>query len=392
MYCGPHENRRSFAVGLKSVRHQFLLLPLFAFLVSCGGEGVSPTTPPPAPPRPPRQLTGLEPFAPRTDIRVGQQVGPLVAYGNYDDGTTGTVDAEWTSSDPEVVAIDEDGFAEGVGAGTVVLTASFEGFEAELEFSVEDPTPRSTKDRPDDISGPQVHFVYAVPSDWEDRNRDRFGEIERSALGIQNWLAAEIGQTLRLDTYQGRPDVSFLRLPFTHQEGGGFGLNLVSHLRDEASRLSITGDKIPVFYYEGSVTGLCGTANFNKAGAVYLGCSGAEFGIDEETVSTFEVVMVHELFHVFGAVASCAPNYIEGSHVNDVENDLMFQGVDRAPRGGETFIDVGRDDYYGHGRPDCLDVSRSRFLEPASGFSAGARSVDVRIPAGDWPIRCAMEH
>ena len=59
---------------------------------------MSPTTPPPAPPRPPRTLTGLEPFAPRTDIRVGQKIGPLVAYGNYDDGTTGTVNAEWTST------------------------------------------------------------------------------------------------------------------------------------------------------------------------------------------------------------------------------------------------------------------------------------------------------
>ena len=376
------------------MRHQFLLLPLFAFLVSCGGEGVSPTTPPPAPPRPPRQLTGLEPFAPRTDIRVGQQVGPLVAYGTYDDGTSGTVDAEWTSSDPAVVAIDEDGFAEGVGAGTVVLTASFEGFEAELEFVVQDLNPRSTRDRPDDIGGPQLHVVYAVPSDWEDRNRDRFGEIERSVAGIQNWLPEEIGQRLRVDTYEGRPDISFLRLSFTHQEGDGFGGNLVSHLRDEASRLGITGDKLPLFYYEGSAIGVCGSAWFEGGGAVYVGpgCSDAEVGIDEETVSTYEVVMVHEVFHIFGAVASCAPHYIEGSHVNDVENDLMFAGVDRAPRGGETFIDVGRDDYYGHGRPDCLDVSRSRFLEPASGFSAGARSVDVRIPAGDWPLRCEVEH
>ena len=366
-----------------------LSLPLFAFFASCGG-GVSPSTPPPAPPRPPRALTGLEPFAPRTEIRVGQRVGPLIAYGNYDDGTTGTVDAVWTSSDPDVVAIDEEGFAEAVGAGMAVLTATFEGFSVELEFVVEDPNPRSERDRPDDIGGPQIHFVYAVPSDWEDRNRDRFGEVERSVAGIQNWLQAQTGQRLRVDTYQGRPDVSFLRLSFTHQEGGGFGLSVVRRLRDEASRLALRGDKLPVFYYEGSIAGVCGTA-VNRAGAVYLGCSGAELGIDEETASTFEVVMVHELFHVFGAVSSCAPNWIEGSHVNDVENDLMFQGVDREPRGGVTLVDVGRDDYYGHGRPDCNDVSRSRFLEAAPGGTAGA-SVEVRLPAGDWPLRCALEH
>ena len=153
-------------------------------------------------------------------------------------------------------------------------------------------------------------------------------------------------------------------------------------LRDEASRLSITGDKTLVFYYEGSVTGLCGTA-VSRAGAVYLGCSDAELGRDEEMVSTFEVTMVHELFHVFGAVASCAPNYDGTRHVSDPENDLMFRGVDREPRGGETFIDVGRDDYYGHGRPDCNDVSRSRFLEPAplpslAGSSTGGSAPSCR--------------
>ena len=367
-------------------------LPLFAVFAACGG-GVSPSSPPPTPPRPPRTLTGLEPFAPRTDIRVGQRVGPLIAYGNYDDGTTGTVNAEWTSSDPDVVAIDEDGFAEGVGVGAAVVAGAFEGFSVELEFMVEDPNPRSTRDRPDDIGGPQVHFVYAVPSDWEDRNRDRFGEIERSALGIQNWLAQEIGQTLRLDTYEGRPDVSFLRLPFTHQEGDGRAADVVGDILRAAQSLGVRGDKILAIYYEGRVAGACGSAPlFGGGGAVYLGCTDAELGFDEETISTFEVVMVHEFFHVFGAVASCAPNYIEGSHVNDVENDLMFSGVDREPRGGETFIDVGRDDYYGHGRPDCVDVSRSRFLEPAPGAMAGSRTVEVRLPAGDWPLRCELEH
>ena len=375
------------------MKRLLLLVPLFAFLATCG-DGVSPTTPPKAPPRPPRALTGIEPFASRTDIRVGQRIGPLVVYGNYDDGTTGTVNAEWTSSDPGVVAIDEQGFAEGIGAGTAVLTASFEGFEVELDFVVEDAIPRSTRDRPDDISGPQIHFIYAVPSDIEDRNRDRFGEMERSVLGIQNWLPQETGQRLRVDTYQGRPDVSFLRLPFSRQEGDGFNANIVFRLRDAASRLQLTGDKIPVFYYEGQVTGLCGTALFEQGGAVYLECSDAELGADEETVSTFEVTMVHELFHVFGAVASCAPNYngVGGGHVDDVENDLMYVGSDRQPRGGVTYVDAGRDDYYGHGRPDCVDVSRSRFLEPAPGVAAGSQSVEVRLPAGDWPLRCELEH
>ena len=387
-------DRRGVTLGLKPVRRQILVLPLFAFVASCGGEGVSPTAPPPTPPRPPRHLTGIEPFSPRTDIRVGERVGPLVVYGNFDDGTTGSLDAEWTSSDPEVIAIGEDDFAEGVATGTAVVTAAFEGFEAELDFLVEDPSPRSETDRPDDIGGPQVHFVYAVPSDWADRNRDRFGEIERSVAAIQNWLPEEIGQRLRVDTYEGRPDVSFLRLSFTHQEGDGTAGGTVSDILNEAYRLEITGDKILAIFYEGSVAGVCGSAPlFGRGGAVYVGrCSDAELGVDEETISTYELVMVHELFHVFGAVPSCAPNLGVSAHVNDEPTDLMYAGSERAVRGEETVIDVGRNDYYGHGRPDCLDASGSRFLEPATGFAAGFRTVEVWISAGDWPLRCEVEH
>lgn len=369
-----------------------LLLLLCAFLASCGG-GVSPSAPPPAAPRPPRQLTGLEPFAPRTEIRVGQRVGPLIAYGTYDDGTTGTVVVEWTSSDPAVVAIGEDDFAEGVGAGMAVLTGTFEDFSVELEFTVEDPNPRSTRDRPDDIGGPQVHFVYAVPSDREELERDRFGEIERSVTAMQNWLQDRTRQRLRVDTYQGGVDVSFLRLSFTHQEGDGFGASLMEHLMQESSRLAVRGDKVLGFYYEGRAIGVCGSAWFQRGGAHYVDCvSSPRVGVDEATFGAAEATMLHELFHVFGAVPLCAPNEGRGYHVIDEPADLMYAGegrVELLPEEREYQVDVGRNDYYGHGRSDCIDISRSRFLELAPGSAA---PVEVRLAAGEWPLRCEVEH
>ena len=354
---------------------------------------MSPSTPPPAPPRPPRQLTGLEPFAPRTEIRVGQRVGPLIAYGNYDDGTTGTVVVEWTSSDPAVVAIGEDDFAEGVGVGMAVLAATFESFSVELEFTVEDPNPRSTRDRPDDIGGPQIHFVYAVPSDREDLDRDRFGEIENSVTAMQGWLQDRTGQRFRVDTHQGRVDVSFLRLSFTHQEGDGFGASLVEHVLQEASRLMIRGDKVLGIYYEGWAIGVCGSASFERAGAHYIDCvSSPRVGVDEGTFGAAEITMVHELFHVFGAVPRCAPNEGRGYHVIDEPADVMYAGegrVELLPDEREYQVDVGRNDYYGHGRSDCVDISRSRFLERVPG---GAAPVEVRLAAGEWPLRCELAH
>lgn len=59
----------------------------------------------------------------------------------------------------------------------------------------------------------------------------------------------------------------------------------------------------------------------------------------------------HELAHLLGAVESCAPNHVEGGHVDDSDTDLMWvQTLVTAPR-----LDVGNDDYYRHANPDCFD-------------------------------------
>ena len=114
--------------------------------------------------------------------------------------------------------------------------------------------------------------------------------------------------------------------------------------------------------------------------------------MDPEVASTYEAVMVHELFHVFGAVAPCAPNFVEGSHVRDDTEDLMYAGVERGAR-AEAVIDLDRNDYYGHGREDCLDVAGSRYWEllppGAAATRAGGRS-RLRIPAADRPLRCGL--
>ena len=385
-------------------RSGFLVAALLAgaFLaLSCGGgedrgNPVTPSGPAPAT-TPPRQLTGIEIVSERTAIRVGQTVGPLVAYGRYDDGTTGTLSVVWSSSDPAVAEVAEDGTVTGLAGGAVEITATFEGLRGVLALEVAEPTPRSTEDRPDDFPGPQIHVVYAVPSDIEDGNLDRYGDIATSFEAIQNWLADEVGRRLILDTYGGELDVTFLRLPFTHQEGDGQSGSLVFALEQAIARnLGVVDDKIYAVYYAGRSAGVCGSAGlFGKVGAVYVsrdGCSNSSPGMDPEVASTYEAVMVHELFHVFGAVAPCAPNFVEGSHVRDDTEDLMYAGVERGAR-AEAVIDLDRNDYYGHGREDCLDVAGSRYWEllppGAAATRAGGRS-RMRIPAADRPLRCGL--
>ena len=77
----------------------------------------------------------------------------------------------------------------------------------------------------------------------------------------------------------------------------------------------------------------------------------------------YEVTMIHEVFHLMGAVATCAPNQGRGAHV--VDHDLDIMSNSSAPHWEWTYIDYGNDDYYGHGRSDCVDISTSPYFEPA---------------------------
>ena len=364
---------------------------------SCGGgDGAATPVTPPAP-RPARQLTGIEVFAEQTLIRVGQAIGPLIVYGQYDDGTTGTVDVTWTSSDPAVAEVAEDGTVTGIGTGKTTITASFEEFTETLELEVDEPNVRTTRDQPDDFAGPQIHVVYALPSNAEDLNLDRYGDIARSFERIQEWVTDAIGYSFRMDTHAGELDVSFVRLKSTNQELRSSGLHPLDAIYDAiAAQVGVETHKKYGVYYFGDLGLGGGLTDFARGLAVvsvdtvsgrqtYLpGQHPAEFGY-------FEVVMTHELLHTFGAVPTCAPNEGRGFHVTDDPADLMYAGFDREP--GTIVIDSGRDDYFDHGREDCLDIAHSPFWERVGAGRAGSGAkagFHFEVGPGDWPIRCGV--
>lgn len=368
--------------------------------LACGGGDNTQTPVTPGTPRiSPKELRGLEVVLARNDLRVGQVTGPALAYGRYDDGMTGIVEGAWTSSDPSVVEVAEDGTLTGVAEGRATVSASFEGFGDSLDLDVLAPNPRHVRDQPDDRAGPQVHAVYALPSDAEDGNLDRYGDIERSLEAIQHWLEAETGQRLRLDTAGGRLDVTFLRLPFTAQEGEERGAALVEDLGGALrDGLGTSPGKTYAAYYAGRSGDACGSASAEGGVAVVFvhpeGCSPQAVGADRETASTYEAVMAHELLHVFGAVPECAPDRLETSaHVGTSVGDLMYAGPEWSGH-DEVVIDAGRDDYFGHGRSDCPDTAASGFWEPAAAAEPrppGARRPHPVIPSADWPVRCGLQ-
>jgi hypothetical protein len=235
--------------------------------------------------------------------------------------------------------------------------------------------PRATADRPDEVRGPQLHVVYAVPSDGADRALDTNGAIENSVASFQRWLAAETGgATLRQDTFQGFLDVTFVRLPRSDAEIAARGV----FVRDELERLlreagHIAADKLYGVYYDGSSTHSCGGGAWpptlpGSVGAMYLRgrppgappCDTNSLAAPGAPPGYLDYAMLHELLHTLGAVPACAPRHHLAGHTSDRPDDIMWAGAGAWQIPGH--LDPGRDDYYGHGRSDCPDLARSPYL------------------------------
>jgi hypothetical protein len=239
--------------------------------------------------------------------------------------------------------------------------------------------PRATADRPDEVSGPQIHFVYAVPSDGTDRALDTSGAIDASVTIFLRWLSDQTGgRTLRTDTYQGSLDVTFVRLPRTDAEIRA----RVQYVRDEVEAelhgLGFTApDKIYDVYYDGSSIFSCGGSFWppvlpGNVVAMYLhgtppgssACDSNPLPAPGPAPGYWEYAMLHDTLHGLGFVAPCAPHHTRAGHVSDSPSDLMWAGD--APWSFPLTLDVGHDDYWQTGRDDCPDLARSPYLTTAA--------------------------
>lgn len=236
---------------------------------------------------------------------------------------------------------------------------------------------RVSEDRPDDVGGYQIHAMYVLPSDGMDEGLDINGSIVQSVTAFNGWLSAQTGgPRLRVDTYSGQPDVTFYRLTRTDAEMAARGLYIRDEIERELAAIGlIDSSKIYAVYYGGSSTGACGGGPWppslvGHVAAQYLNgtdqvgrpCNQHKVGPEiSDPDGYFQYGMLHEILHALGLVAPCAPNQTQSGHVSDNPMDLMYAGpADWHP----TTLDMGRDDYYAHGDPACLDLAKSVFLEP----------------------------
>lgn len=207
---------------------------------------------------------------------------------------------------------------------------------------------RSSFDRPDEIVGAQIHLIYAVCEDCEDWGLDRGLEpddlIEELVSRAQAWFERESGgATLRLDTFGGRLDITYVPIPGRDADLRELGSGLVNVLAEQAVRRGLDDrSKTYLIFYDGDNVRTCGSAQFGLGySAQYLqavasrGCS-----ISDRSV-------LHEAFHAMGFVDPGAPNHdpLRPGHVTGTR-DLMSGAV----LGPE--LDPGSNDYYGPRVPD----------------------------------------
>lgn len=233
---------------------------------------------------------------------------------------------------------------------------------------------RKLTDQPDDVSGAQIHAMYVLPVDGVDRSLDTNGVIAASVAAFNGWLAAQTsGRSLRLDTHKGALDVSFFRLKATEAQlraKGAFVRDAIEQELTTAGR--IKPGKLYAVYFDGPSTWACGGGAWppklkGRVAALYLRgtppgappCAGNSLVGTAASPGYVAFSMLHELLHTMGFVAACGLNHVLDGHTSDDPADLMYAG---SQPWKPSKLDVGRDDYFGHGKAGCLDLDESAYL------------------------------
>ena len=237
----------------------------------------------------------------------------------------------------------------------------------------------------DRLGGPQIHVVYALPADGQDRFAELASPIATDIAAIDAWWRREdptraprfdLFDFPGCDTRMGLLDLTSVRLPRPASAYVDAASRFEAVVDDLAALRLGDFDKKYVVFYDGPVVddGVCGTGAGRESrgpsyAVVYLRSS-CEVTVGEGRGAAW--VAAHELVHAFGAVSDFASHACQGGHVCDGGADLMAAFYE----GGfldEARLDLGRDDYYGHGGP-LFDVRNSAWLlDPAAQLAVTLR-------------------
>jgi len=236
---------------------------------------------------------------------------------------------------------------------------------------------------PDATPGFAVHVVYAFPADGGDRFAEWAPRIAGDVAEIDAWWRAEDpGRALRFDLAAfpcastfGQLDVSRVQLQETAAQLTTFA-TVFSRITS-ALPLPPFGfaspDKMYLVYFDGPHDQGNGTQTCGQGRRGYAGGGAESYAVvyvrtcNMEADDAFRAfVAAHELLHSLNALPSGGPPHAcpgDDAHPCDSVADVLT-GSDTYESGrlAEKHLDVGRDDYYGHGS-SWWDVQDSLFLE-----------------------------
>ena len=258
-------------------------------------------------------------------------------------------------------------------------------------------TPSEIDSRPNALAGSPVHWIYAIPSDGQDRFSTFASAMQTDWEVIDAWWRGQDStRAPRSDLAQfscgAQLDLSTIRLPQSADQLAApqtpFDL-VVDGLVAEGFT---SGHSRYVVYYDGPVgdEDICGVAaSIPSFTGVAMLQTRACTGVDRAEV------VAHELLHAMGAVPAGAPHECpppNHAHTCDDDRDLMYPFTDGTPLTGLT-LDPGRDDYYGHSGawPDLQDAPWLVQLDrqvPLSLTISGPGRVEADVPGLDCAQSC----
>lgn len=264
---------------------------------------------------------------------------------------------------------------------------------------------------PDLVAGPQMHVIYAFPSDGADRYAALAPAIEADLAAIDAWWRRQDpSRSIRWDLHAfpgctpglDQLDISRVQLaqPASYYSAistrGG-------RLIGELGRTFADPSKKYLVYYDAPVEEirLCGQSSLNPDSGgrfayalVYAQTCHADIGSGALTAS----VAAHEMGHNLGAVPPGGPPHAcsgDVAHICDDENDLMFPYT-RGQGLNAVSLDASRDDYYGHpgGWWDLQDSpwlvhAARQFALSVSVDGTGTGVVSSRAPGISCPTSCS---
>ena len=242
--------------------------------------------------------------------------------------------------------------------------------------------------------GHQIHAVYFLPCEKEDRMFDVNLNIESSLIAINKWFVDKSNnQKIIFDRkFDDSIDVTFIRVDktmnwftdFTSKENTNddVGLKIENIILSNTDIFNNFKNKKFIIFFEGwekrksLFFDICGKSRFDGKVAIFFSSgrwkkevgnnkkmfSCMDDSLNESKNESFgksEETILHEILHTLGSPPKCANNLEPENkvHVNDNENDILYK------RSGNIYLDYNNDDYYNHQIENCPDLANSKYLE-----------------------------